>query len=313
MPYPLDKFRGIFPAALTMFDRDNNVDEDATAQHWEWLIRQGVDGLVIAGTSGEFIALENHERVRLFALANHVVRGRVPLIYGSGHYSTKLTIEMSVAAREHGAGALIVILPYYQKPYKSAVIRHFREVRAAVDLPIMLYNNPANSACVDLTPREIAQLVDEDVLHMVKSTYETVVPVHDLSYLAGDRMAIFYGSFQAALEAFAAGAHGWISGILNVAPRAACAMYDAVANQNDVRRGFAIWKRILPLVHLYTHQQIGPVSDLATYRSILNFWGLKGGYSRNPFYPLDDTQERTLRLLLEKSGWMDPEHVLDGV
>jgi 4-hydroxy-tetrahydrodipicolinate synthase len=141
----------------------------------------------------------------------------------------------------------------------------------------------------------------------VKSTYETVVPVHDLSYLCGDRMRIFYGSFQAALEALTAGAHGWISGILNVAPKAARAMYRAVVEQNDARRGLAIWKRILPLVHLYTHQQVGPVSDLATYRSILNFWGLQGGYSRNPFYPLDAEQEQRLRTLLEESGWMNPE------
>ena len=312
MSYPLERFRGIFPAALTMFDRDNNLDEKATAAHWEWLIGQGVDGLVIAGTSGEFIALENHERLRLFHLAKEVVKGRVPLIFGTGHYSTKLTIEMSQTAGELGADAIIVILPYYQKPYKSAVIRHFRDVRAAVDLPVMLYNNPANSACVDLTPREVVQLVDEDVLHMVKSTYESVVPVHDLSYLAGGRMAIFYGSFQAAFEALTAGAHGWISGILNIAPRAAKQMYAACA-ANDAARGFRIWKRILPLVHLYTHKLIGEVSDLATYRSILNMWGLSGGYSRNPFYPLDAKQEEILRRLLEDSGWLDPERALEGM
>src|SRR6266567_7690819 len=116
MPYALDQFRGIFPAALTMFDRENNVDENRTAKHLDWLIRQGVDGLVIAGTSGEFIALENHERLRLFELACDVNAGRVPLIFGSGHYSTKLTIEMSQRAQELGAAAVIVILPYYQKP-----------------------------------------------------------------------------------------------------------------------------------------------------------------------------------------------------
>ncbi|MFA6109521.1 MAG: dihydrodipicolinate synthase family protein, partial [Candidatus Latescibacterota bacterium] len=282
MPYPLDRFRGIFPAALTMFDRENALDEDATAAPWEWLIQQGVDGLVIAGTSGEFIALENHERVRLYRLAQQVTRGRVPLIYGSGHYSTRLSIELSEQAAKYGADGLIVILPYYQKPPKAAVIEHFRHIRKAVDLPVMLYNNPANSACVDLTPREVAQLVEEDVLHMVKSTYETVVPVHDLHFLLGDRLAIFYGSFQAAFEAVCAGAHGWISGVLNVVPRAAKAMYQACSAQNDARRGLAIWERILPIVHLWTWQQVGPVSDLATYRSVLNFWGLKGGYSRNP-------------------------------
>jgi len=313
MPYPLQQFRGIFPAALTMFNRENNLDEERTARHWDWLIRQGVDGLVIAGTSGEFIALENHERLRLFQLAKEVNCGRVPLIYGSGHYSTKLTIEMTQKAQELGAAAVIIILPYYQRPSKSAVIRHFREVRAAVDLPIMLYNNPANSACVDLTPREVAQLVKEDVLHMVKSTYETVTPVHDLNYLAGDDMAIFYGSFQAAFEAFCAGADGWISGILNVAPKAARRMYEAVVKKNDAACGFRIWNRILPLVHLYTHQLIGPVSDLATYRSILNMWGLEGGYSRSPFYPLDATQEAILRAHLDKTDWLDPEHALDGL
>jgi 4-hydroxy-tetrahydrodipicolinate synthase len=312
MPYELQRFQGIFPAALTMFDADNNLDRDATARHWDWLIHQGVDGLVIAGTSGEFIALENTERVRLFQLAQEVVAGRVPVIYGSGHYSTKLTIQLSEEAQKYGADALIVILPYYQRPPKPAVIEHFRQVRREVNVPLMLYNNPANSACVDLNPREVAALVDEDVLHMVKSTYGTVEPVHDLHYLVGDRMAIFYGSFLAAFEGLMAGAHGWISGILNVAPKAALAMHRACAG-GDARRGFLIWKKILPLVHLYTHQQVGPVSDLAVYRSILNFWGMQGGFSRSPFFPLTVEQETRLRRLLEESGWMDPRHVLEDL
>jgi 4-hydroxy-tetrahydrodipicolinate synthase len=265
-----------------------------------------VDGLVIAGTSGEFIALENEERIRLFRLAREVAAGRVPVIAGSGHYSTRLTIELSREACKCGADAVIVILPYYQKPPKSAVVRHFREVRAAVDVPIMLYNNPANSACVDFTPREVAQLVEEDVVHMVKSTYETVVPIHDLVYVTGSRMAIFYGSFLAAFEALAAGAHGWISGILNVVPVTARELYDAVVTNNDARRGFEIWKRILPLVHLYTHARVGAVSDLAIYRSILTFWGLEGGFCRNPFYPLNADEERRLHELLKEAGWLEP-------
>jgi 4-hydroxy-tetrahydrodipicolinate synthase len=235
-----------------------------------------------------------------------VAAGRVPIILGTGHYSTRLTIELSTEACKCGADAVIVILPYYQRPPKPAVIRHFREVRAAVDVPVMLYNNPANSACVDFTPREVAQLVEEDVIHMVKSTYETVVPIHDLAYLAGSRMAIFYGSFLAAYEALTAGAHGWISGILNIVPQTARELYDAVVIGNDAQRGFAIWKRILPLVHLYAHGRIGPVSDLAIYRSILNFWGLEGGYCRSPYYPLNSDEERRLVELLKEAGWMEP-------
>lgn len=313
MPFDLTRFRGIFPAALTMFDRENKLDEDATARHWDWLItQQGADGLVITGTSGEFIALEREERIRLFRLAREVVRNRVPVIYGSGHYSTKLTIQLSEEAQKCGADALIIILPYFQRPPKPAVIEHYRRIRHAVNLPIMLYNNPLNSACVELNPREIARLVEEDVLHMVKSTFGTVEPVHDLHYLVGDRMSIFYGSFLAALEGLAAGAHGWISGVLNVVCKAAKAMYEAVVVHNDVRKGLYIWGKILPIVHMYTYQQVGPVSDLAMYRSILKCWGLPGGYSRDPYFPLDETQEKTLRDLLQRSGWIDPAQVMEN-
>jgi 4-hydroxy-tetrahydrodipicolinate synthase len=314
MSFALDRFRGIFPAALTMFDKDNQLDEEATARHWEWLIeKQQADGLVIAGTSGEFIAMDSEERKRVFRLAKDVVRGRVPVIFGSGHYSTKITIELSEEAEKCGADAVIVILPYYQKPSKAAVVEHYRRVRKAIHLPVMLYNNPHNSACVDFSPSEIAKLVDEDIFHMVKSTYGTVEPVHDLSYLLNDRIAIFYGSFLAGFEGLCAGAHGWISGILNVATGPAKELYKAVVIDNDAQRGLRIWKRILPLVHLYTYQQIGPVSDLAIYRSMLNLWGLEGGYSRDPFFPLDQEQVEKLHKILERIGWADPDHALDGI
>jgi 4-hydroxy-tetrahydrodipicolinate synthase len=301
MPFDLTRFRGIFPAALTMFDRENKLDEEATARHWDWLItQQGADGLVIAGTSGEFIALEREERIRLFRLAREVVRNRV-------------TIQLSEEAQKCGADALIIILPYFQRPPKTAVIEHYRRIRQAINLPIMLYNNPLNSACVELNPREIARLVEEDVLHMVKSTFGTVEPVHDLHYLVGDKMSIFYGSFLAALEGLAAGAHGWISGVLNVVCKAAKAMYQAVVVHNDVRKGLYIWSKILPIVHMYTYQQVGPVSDLAMYRSILKCWGLPGGYCRDPYFPLDEGQEKTLRDLLQRSGWINPDHVIENL
>src|SRR5258707_14306142 len=104
MPFDVKRFRGIFPAALTMFDEKNNFDEEATARHWDWLItHQEVDGLVIAGTSGEFIALEREERIRLFRLARDVVRKRGPVIYGSCHYSHKLASQRFRETQENGA------------------------------------------------------------------------------------------------------------------------------------------------------------------------------------------------------------------
>ncbi len=194
----------------------------------------------------------------------------------------------------------------HQKPPKPAVLDHYRHLRAAVpDLPIMLYNNPASSGCVEITPVEIAMLVEEGVIQMVKSTFESMVPVHDLAYLAGDpsRLRVFYGSFLSAYEGFAAGAHGWISGVLNVTVREAKQLYQAMVLDKDMATGFKLWMRILPLVHLYTHKQIGEVSDLAIYRSILAHWGRRRTYSRLPGAPLTAEQERKLIARLRATGW----------
>lgn len=306
MSFDLTRFRGIFPAAMTMFDADGNLDEAATGAHWRWLIDQGADGLVVCGTSGEFIALQPEEQRRLYALAVQVSAGRVPVIAGAGHYTTRFTIEQTRAAQALGVDATIVILPYYQKPPKAAILDHYRHLRAAVpDLPIMLYNNPLYSGCAEVTPAEIAMLVDEGIVEMVKSTFESVVPVHDLAYLVGDRMRIFYGSFSSAYEALTAGAHGWISGVLNVAVREAKQLYQAVVVDKDIVRGFAIWMHILPLVHLYTHRQLGEVNDLAIYRSILAQWGHARTWSRLPFAPLTPAQEQKLIERLEATGWKE--------
>lgn len=303
--FDLTPYHGIFPAGMTFFDSAGNLDCRATREHWQWLADQGVHGLVVAGTSGEFVSLTIEERFQLFRLAVESLGGKVPIVAGTGHTSTKLTIEISREAEEIGVDALIVILPYYSRPPLESVIAHYRALRRSTDRPVMLYNNPANTACPALSPPQIARLVEEDVVHMVKSTMESVVPMHDLAMLTGGAMRIFYGSFLAALEGFAGGAHGWISGVLNVAAPQALEMYRAVVEQNDVRRGLEIWKQILPIVHLYTYQKLGAAADISIYRGILQLWGRHGGYSREPFSPLTGPQLEHLADNLRATGWLN--------
>lgn len=304
--FDLSRFHGIFPAAMTFFDAEGNLDEKATVAHWQWLLDQGVDGLVIAGTSGEFISLSREERLRLFRLAVDLCAGRVPVVAGTGHAATKWTIEMSQQAQTLGVDALIVILPYYSRPPLASVIEHYRRVRQETGIPIMLYNNPGNTACAGFSPAEVARLVEEDTVQMIKSTMESVIPIHELAYLVGDRMRIFYGSFLAAYEGLLAGAHGWISGVLNVVPSTAKALYRAIVHEKNIDEAFALWKRILPIVHLYTHQQLGPAADIPIYRGILELWGMHGGYSRAPFMPLGAEQMKQLKARLDASGWSTP-------
>ena len=300
--FDLSAYSGIFPAGMTFFDSEGELDERATLEHWRWLVDQGADGLVVAGTSGEFAALTMEERLRLFRLAVEHLGGTLPIVAGTGHTATKLTIEISRQAQQIGVDALIVLLPYFSRPPLPAVLDHFRAVRKATDRPVMLYNNPANTACQPLSPPQIAGLVEEDVVHMVKSTMESVVPVHDLALLVGDRMRIFYGSFLSAYEAFAGGADGWISGVLNVTCATAQQMFRAIRQEQDLAAAFALWKTILPIVHLYTYQKLGPTADIPIYRGILQLRGRHGGFSRQPFAPLTDQHLERLAEVLQASA-----------
>lgn len=305
-PFQLSRFAGVFPAVMTFFDSEGNLDESATLAHWQWLIDHGVDGLVVAGTSGEFIALSLDEQLRVIRWAVDLTGGKLPVIAGTGHTTTKFTVELSQKAQDMGADAVMAILPYYSRPPIEGVIEHYRTLRRHVDLPIMLYNNPGNTACAALSPQQVVQLVEDDVVHLIKSTMESVVPIHELASEVGDRLRIFYGSFLAAYEGLAAGAHGWISGVLNVAAPLALRMDRALRVDRDIDTAFRIWKRILPIVRLYTHQAVGPALDLPIYRGMLNIWGRTGGYSRAPLWPLTDNQMQQLRSRLAECDWLEP-------
>ena len=294
---------GIWPAVMTMFTVDGEIDEAGTARHVEYLIRSGAHGLVAAGTSGEFISLDNDERLRVIRVVIDAAAGRVPVYAGTGHYSTRHTIALTQAAERIGASGAIIILPYFQKPPKPSVLAHFRAVRAATSLPIMLYNNPANSACVELTSRDVALLAEEGVVQSVKATFESCVPVHDLLSLCGDRMRVFYGSFQSPMEALLGGAHGWISGFLNFLTADCVALY-AACSRGDIAEARRIWSRLLPFKQLFTHQLLGPVNDLDIYRAGLELLGEHGGRSRLPFEPLTSPQRKALETLMKQQGYL---------
>ena len=292
---------GIFPAALTMFDASGRLDEAATGAHVDRLIADGAHGIVVGGTSGEFVTLDEAERRRVIEVGVAAARGRVPVIAGTGYASTRATIRLTAEAAETGAAGAIVILPYYLLPTEAEVVEHFRAVGRAASIPIMVYNNPANSGAPALSAPRLRELYEAGWAHAVKSTFPTVHQMHELRAEVDPAFRVFYGSFQAPLEGLAGGAHGWISGILNVATADAVALWDAMAASN-LELARTIWRRILPFKLLYTRGQLGPASDLATYRAILRLRGHDGGYCRAPLLELSADQVARLQAILQPLG-----------
>jgi 4-hydroxy-tetrahydrodipicolinate synthase len=292
-----------------MFTRAGRLDEAATARHLVGLIEAGADGLVIGGTSGEFVSLSDSERRRLLDTAIDAVARRVPVIVGTGYASTRETIRLTQYAERRGADGAIVILPYFQRPSRAEVVRHFRAVGRAVELPIMVYNNPANSAAPALLTSDIRRLYEEGHVAAVKSTFATVHQVHDLRAEVDDGLRVFYGSFMAPLEGMAAGAHGWISGILNVVTPDARRLW-AMVQLGDLVEARLAWSRIRPIRDVYTNTLVGDVSDLAIYRSILRLRNCPSGYCRLPIRDLTAAQSRRLRAILGPRGLLEsPERI----
>jgi 4-hydroxy-tetrahydrodipicolinate synthase len=295
-------WKGIVPAALTMFTASGELDDEATGAHVDRLIRDGAHGVVVGGTSGEFALLNEAERERLIAIGVEAAAGRVPVIAGTGYVATRETIRLTRRADELGADGAIVILPYFQRPTAAEVERHYVDVSEATELPIMVYNNPANTAAPALEVPALHRLYDGGHAQAVKSTFPTVHQVHELRAELPDAFRVFYGSFMAPLEGLAGGAHGWISGILNVVTRDAVELYDAVGVAGDLTRGREIWQRILPIKLLWTRTMLGPISDLALYRAILQIRGTHGGFCRAPIIAPSAEQLQTLEAFLGEHG-----------
>lgn len=288
---------GVYPACLTMFDEDGAIDLDATGTHMSSLIDLGAHGLVVGGTSGEFIALSEAERRDLIEVAVSAAAGRVPVLAGTGYFSSQATIELTRFAQERGADGALVVLPYFQRPNRLEVLTHYRRVASATSLPIVAYNNASNSAAPRLQVDDLLELVADDVIVGVKAMPTTLADVANLVAHTSPSFRIFCGGATPPLTELLAGAHGWISGILNVVPKQGAALFQAVDDGDLAGMARAV-DDIVPYLQLATGRLAAATSDLAVYRGVLRVHGLTAAYCRAPLRDLDADEMRELEATL---------------
>jgi 4-hydroxy-tetrahydrodipicolinate synthase len=240
--------QGIVASSITPFDDDGGVALDKVHLHIDWLIEQGVDGISPLGSSGEFTALEIAGRQRVLEAAIQAVNGRVPVLAGTHHYTTAGTVKLSVHAEKAGADALLIVPPYYMVPTRTQVMDHYRAVAAAVSIPVVLYHNVINVG-MELRTDDILKLHEEGVLAGVKFSHSAAGTIFDLVQGSPD-LTVYVGVDTVAFEGLCYGAHGWISGIPSITPRAARRLYEAIAIAGDLPTAREEWQRLLPLVRL---------------------------------------------------------------
>lgn len=239
------RISGALTALVTPF-RDGEVDLKSLAALVDWQIAEGIDGLVVCGTTGEAPTLSWHERIMVIRKTVQVVAGRVPVIVGTGTNSTESTVAFTAAARDFGADAALIVTPYYNKPSQAGIVRHFETISAKVELPILVYNVPSRTG-VDLTPATIERLAATPGIVGFKDATGDLSRIMTLARSHGDRFVWLSGHDATTFGFNTMGGSGTISVVANIAPRL-CVEMHAACRRGDPHAARAIHNHLRPLI-----------------------------------------------------------------
>ncbi len=221
---------GSFVAITTPFTPELEVDVPALKRHIDWLIAEGTQGIVPCGTTGESATFDHDEQQRVIGEVVQHVRGRVPVVAGAGSNSTREAVSLAKAAERLGADAILTITPYYNKPTQEGLFQHFKAVREATKLPLVLYNVPGRTG-VNMAPETTARVA---ALGNVDSIKDATGSCDAVGELVERGVGVLSGDDGMTLPYMALGARGVISVVANFAPRLMRSLVDACAASNLV-------------------------------------------------------------------------------
>lgn len=212
-----DRITGSIPALVTPFQNDGSIDYDALSSLVEWHIHEGSDALTVCGTTGESATITADEQADILRHVVAHVRGRIPVIAGTGANSTAEAIALARDAKAIGADVHLSVVPYYNKPTQEGIYLHFREIAAAVDLPLIVYNVPGRTVA-DMTTETALRLASVPQIVGIKDATGDVERGARLLQAAPDGFAVYSGDDGTAAALMLLGASGTISVTANLAP-----------------------------------------------------------------------------------------------
>jgi len=288
-------FHGSMVALVTPMHADESLDSEGLAHLIEFHIEQGTDAIVVAGTTGESSTLDEREHCKLIHQAVTYVKGRVPVIAGTGSNSTREAIDLTRCAMEGGADACLLVTPYYNKPTQEGLFRHHKKVAEAVPIPQILYNVPGRTVC-DLLPETVERLAAIPNIVGIKDATGNVSRGREILERCGDRMDLYSGDDATAMELILLGAKGVISVTANAAPRGMHEMC-AAALVGDRAKASAINERLAGL-----HETLFVEANPIPVKWVLFEMGLIPPGIRLPLTPLSERYHDTLRQAMKQAG-----------
>jgi len=287
--------KGSLVAIVSPMREDGSLDYDVFRRLIEWHIAEGTNGIVAVGTTGESPTVDHDEHCELIRVAVEAVRGRVPVIAGTGGNSTAEAVELTAYAKGVGADATLQVVPYYNKPTQEGLYQHFRKVAETVDLPVILYNVPGRTVA-DLATETTLRLTKVPGIVGIKDATGDLARVSDLLKRAPKSFAVYSGNDDTALALMLLGGHGVISVTANVAPRLMSELCKA-ALAGDLSGARALNNRLLPL-HLKLFVEPNPVP----VKWALAKMGRIGSGIRLPMVPLAEANQPVVEAALSELG-----------
>lgn len=279
---------GAFPVLITPMHDNYEINWEGFKNNIEHFVEQGVAGIVVTGSTGEFVSLTKEERFEITKVAVKQVDGRIPLVVGTAAERTEDAIMYTQQAEAEGADAALLINSYYANPTDEEVYEQFKEVAESVSFPIMIYNNPFTTG-VNIGTEAILKVARdvENITHIKESSGD-ISKLRDITRQGKPHLQTFCGSDDLALESFLVGATGWISVAGNIAPRLVTDLYNSV-KENKLDQAWEIYDKLLPLCNFL--EGSGKYVQIA--KRAMDLQGLAGGPPRKPRLPITGEEKKT--------------------
>lgn len=288
------RFGRVLTAMITPFDANGALDLDGAAKLASWLVEQGNEGLVVAGTTGESPTLTHDEQIDLIRTVCQAVS--VPVLAGAGSNDTRAAVELTERATEAGAAGILSVTPYYNRPSQAGLAAHFRAVAAATELPVVLYDIPVRSGRKIDTATMLELAHDLPNIAGVKDAAANPAETASLLAQAPEGFEVYSGDDALTLPLLAIGAVGVIGVATHWAAREMRELIDAFET-GDVRRAREINARLVPS---YAYETGDRNPNPIPTKAMMKVLGLPGGDCRPPMGPEpDDLQARARQILAD--------------
>ena len=288
-------FSGSIPALVTPFS-GGRLAEDTLREFVEWQIDEGSNGLVPCGTTGEVATLNEDEHRQVIAAVVEVAKGRVPVIAGAGTYDTAASIDRARAAADVGADAVLVVVPYYNKPSQAGLVAHFTAIADASPLPIVVYNVPSRTVA-DISVESLATIAKHPKIVAVKDATGNLGRVSAQRLACGEQFIQLSGNDDMALGFNAMGGVGCISVSANVAPKL-CSEFQKATREGRWDDALKLQDKLYPL-HAALFTDASPAPTKYALSRIRNDFPAE---ARLPIVEPSEASKRAVDAALEHAG-----------